>query len=309
MLARYGALASEPLLLLMLALYDADANALQRAGGDLPLDETRLYEDLLTSFASREVAKSAASLPAAEHAARVEQEMQRLSLIAFSMVNRRRQWVTEAELDADLTALLGARGAAAGTGFELPLSPGGIAVGRFFFVQRAQAISADTRLATFEFLHATFGEYLAARLAVQLAAGLAGQRPALAVGRTPADDDLLYALLSFGPLSARQMLRFVTGCCERAVAAADRSRLTDVLIGVLADSRQRTGHKHADYAPAALPTAARHGIYSANLVLLILALNPSVTASRLFGGAPRPGGPVEGHRAAVALGAVRAGLD
>jgi hypothetical protein len=289
-LARYGELAGEPLLLLMLALYDADGNALQRAGGDLPLDETRLYEDLLTSFASREVAKSGASLPAAEHAARVEQEMQRLSLIAFSMVNRRRQWVTEAELDADLTALLGRPGAGAGAGFALPLSHGGIAVGRFFFVQRNQAISADTRLATFEFLHATFGEYLAARLAVRLAAALAAQRPALAVGYAPLDDDLLYALLSFGPLSARQMLRFVVGCCERDVAVAGQSRLTDVLIGVLADSRQRTGHKHADYTPAALPTAARHGIYSANLVLLILSLNPSVTASRLFGGGRDPAG-------------------
>jgi hypothetical protein len=157
-------------------------------------------------------------------------------------------------------------------------------------MQRNQAISADTRLATFEFLHATFGEYLTARLTVQLAAGLAAQRPALAVGYAPLDDDLLYALLSFGPLSARQMLRFVAGCCDRIVAAADRPRLTDVLIGVLGDARRRTTHKHADYAPAPLSTATRHGIYNANLVLLALSLNPSVTASRLFPGAYDPAG-------------------
>jgi hypothetical protein len=111
--------------------------------------------------------------------------MQRLSLIAFSMVNRDRQWVTEAELDADLAALLGRRDAGRAD-FRVPLSQAGIAVGRFFFVQRSQAISADTRLQTFEFLHATFGEYLAARLTVQLAAGLLDRRPALNVGRAPA---------------------------------------------------------------------------------------------------------------------------
>jgi hypothetical protein len=292
--ARYEALAGEPLLLLMLALYDADANALQGAAGDQSLDESRLYEDLLTSFARREVSRWGSNLPVGELAGRVEQEMQRLSLIAFSMVNRGRQWVAEAELDADLTALLGGRGAGAGVagvaGFQLPLSPGGIAVGRFFFVQRNQAISADTRLATFEFLHATFGEYLIARLTVQLAAGLAAQRPALAVGYARLDDDLLYALLSFGPLSARQMMRFVAGCCDRMVAAADRSRLTDVLISVLADAQGRTTHKHDTYAPVPLATAVRHGTYSANLVLLILSLSPSVTASRLFRGARDPAG-------------------
>jgi hypothetical protein len=288
--ARYGSLAGEPLLLMMLALYDADANALQRADGGQSLDETGLYEDLLKSFAEREVAKSGAGLPASELGARVEQEMQRLSLVAFSMVNRRRQWVTEEELDADLTALTGGRRGGAGGDMRLPLSPGGIAVGRFFFVQRAQAISADTRLQTFEFLHATFGEYLAARLTVQVAAGLPAQRPALAVGRAPADDDLLYALLSFGPLSAREMLRFVAGCCEREVAQADRARLADVLTGVLADARYRTGHRHAEYVPLPLPTSSRHGVYGANLVLLILSLVPAVTAGGLFPWAEDPPG-------------------
>jgi hypothetical protein len=286
---RYRTLADQPLLLLMLALYDADANGLQRSAGGLPLDETGLYEELLRSFAVREVAKSATGTPDAEVAAQVEQEMQRLSLVAFSMVNRRRQWVTEAELDLDLAALLGGRPAAR-TDFRVPLSQAGIAVGRFFFVQRAQAISADTRLQTFEFLHATFGEYLAARLAVQLAAGLLDRRPVLTVGRAPADDDLLYALLSFAPLSSRQMLRFVAGRCLPAVAPADRPQLAQCLITVLDDSRRRTGHRHEDYAPASLETAQRHGIYCANLVLLILTLTGPLAGSQLFPGSPDPSG-------------------
>ena len=59
---------------------------------------------------------------------------------------------------------------------------------------------------------------------------------------------------------------------------------------MLDDSRRRTGHRHEDYAPAPRATAARHAIYSANLVLLILAVAGPVTGSRLFPGARDPAG-------------------
>jgi hypothetical protein len=283
-LSRHQALASEPLLLLMLAMYDADANALQRGSGtaeDGGIDETRLYEELLTSFAAREVAKSRDSVSAGELPALVEQELQRLSLIAFSIINRRRQWVTEAELDADLAALLG-RPAAQHAGFRTPLTQAEIAIGRFFFVQRAQAVLEGSRMQTFEFLHATFGEYLAARLTVQLATDLLGRRSSLMVNTAVADDDLLYGLLSFAPLSSRQILRFVKSVCQRQVPETDRRRLADLLIDVLGASENRTEHRYNAYRPAPLPTSSRHGVYSANLVLLILALEPAVSAARLF---------------------------
>jgi predicted NACHT family NTPase len=235
-LSRHRALASEPLLLLMLAMYDADANALQRGGGtagEAGIDETSLYEGLLTSFAAREIAKSRDSASAAELPALVEQELQRLSLIAFSIINRRRQWVTEAELDTDLAALLG-RPATQHAGFRTPLTQAEIAIGRFFFVQRAQAMLEGSRMQTFEFLHATFAEYLAARLTVQLATDLLGRRSSLIVNAAMADDDLLYGLLSFAPLSSRQILRFLKNICQRQVPEADRRRLADLLIEVFA---------------------------------------------------------------------------
>jgi len=279
--AAHQVLAREPLLLLMLALYDADANALQGGLDGQVLDETRLYEELLTSFAARELAKSHVAASADEMGGHIEQELQRLALIAFGMLNRHRQWVTEAELDSDIAALQGRRTGAA-AGFRAPLTPAGIAVGRFFFVQRAQAIRDGSRLQTYEFLHATFGEYLAARLTVQLAADLLARRPVLTVGHAAADDDLLYALLSYAPLSSRQMLRHVRGNCTRQLAEPDQRQLAELLVGVLADSQARTEHRYGGYGPAPLPTAARHGIYSANLVLLILALTPSMPASKLF---------------------------
>jgi hypothetical protein len=52
----YRALAEQPLLLLMLALYDADANGLQRSAESLSTPD--LYERLLGLFARREVVKN-----------------------------------------------------------------------------------------------------------------------------------------------------------------------------------------------------------------------------------------------------------
>jgi len=295
--AQNHALASQPLLLLMLALYDADVNALQR-GVDLDsgkaLDETTLYEQLLASFAAREIGKSVATLPEHEVAARIEQELQRLSLVAFGMINRRRQWVTQAELDNDLAALF-ARPSTVSGGFRSPLTQADIVVGRFFFVQRAQAISDGARLQTYEFLHATFGEYLVARLAVQLAAGLLTHRAALTVGPTLIEDDLLYALLSFAPLSSRQLLRFIRGTCAHHVPIAQRRQLAELLITVMIDSVTRTDHRYARYQPTEKVVSSRHGIYSANLVLLILVLADKVTTSELYPRSTDPPGTWHRH--------------
>lgn len=134
LVARNYELASQPLLLLMLALYDADANALQRGlnlDSGKALDETTLYEQLLASFAAREIGKSAAALPEDEVTTRIEQELQRLSLVAFGMINRRRHWITQAELDNDLAALF-ARPATISSEFRSPLTQADIVIGRFF---------------------------------------------------------------------------------------------------------------------------------------------------------------------------------
>ena len=217
----------------------------------------------------------------------MQRELQRLSLVAFGIINRQRQWITEDELESDLAALLGTRERAA-RDFKASLTQADTAVGRFFFIQHAQAVRDGARLQAYEFLHATFGEYLAARLTVQLTAGLLTQQDALTVGPPVIHDDLLYALLSYAPLSSRQMLRFVRGASTRQILPADRRRLAGLLIEVLTQSTSRTEDRHAGYRPATLATSSRHGIYSANLVLLILALKDAVTASELFPGSDNP---------------------
>ncbi|MFF0447948.1 hypothetical protein ACFYT4_16325 [Streptomyces sp. NPDC004609] len=230
--------------------------------------------------------KSATDTTDRELAHRAEQELQRLSLISFGMLNRRRQWLTAAEAERDLTALLGPSEGAR-DGFRASLGQGEIALGRFFFVQRAQAVRDEQRLATFEFLHATFGEYLVARLSVQLLEGLLDQRPALAVGRSCVDDDLLYVLLSYATLSSRQILRFAGARISR-IPPGDRERLGELLLTVMAEHRNRTEHRYTDYRPAVRATSSRHGLYSANLLMLTVRITGGVRASELFPGVEKP---------------------
>ncbi|CAM5347390.1 hypothetical protein GCM10010329_41390 [Streptomyces spiroverticillatus] len=280
---RHAELASQPLLLLMLALYDANANALQReTESGTPLGAADLYEELLNSFAVREIGKRGDGLTARDLAAHSERELQRLSLIAFGILNRRRQWITADELQEDLTALLGGPDTAAPTDFRrTPLNQAEIALGRFFFVQKAQALQEERDLTTYEFLHATFGEYLVARTTVLLLSQLVDQSAALAIGRAPADDEMLYALLSFAPVVSRQMLWFVEACIGR-LASERRERLGEVLIEVMADARKRVEFRYADYRPLPHPTASRHAMYEANLLVLTVLVTGGVTASALF---------------------------
>jgi len=86
---RYEELAEQPLLLLMLALYDADTNALQHRSATL--NRTELYGRLLKDFAGREIHKHSPGLPKADLERAIDDEMLRLSVVAFAMFNRRSQ--------------------------------------------------------------------------------------------------------------------------------------------------------------------------------------------------------------------------
>ncbi|RVX45501.1 hypothetical protein EDD27_8305 [Nonomuraea polychroma] len=129
-------LASQPLLLLMLALYDVGDDALRAEGPELGSAE--LYERILVRFAEREIGKSAPGLEGDALRSAVEKELLRLSVAAFAMFNRGRQWATEEELSRDLTALLGAPPPPPPQGFAAPTTPGQQVVSRFFFVRRCR---------------------------------------------------------------------------------------------------------------------------------------------------------------------------
>lgn len=286
----HAELASQPLLLLMLALYDADGNRLQRT--DVGLGEAELYERLLASFAEREVRKSGAGLPDELIEEAVERELLRLSVVAFAMFSRGRQWVSDAELDVDLPALLGASGTHSSlSGLRAPLTAAQVVAGRFFFIHEAQATRDNTLLRTYEFLHATFGEHLMARLVSHELSDLTNAAR-FSVGRArpvPADDAFLYALLSFMPLTMRAtIVSFLTEQLQ-ALPQPGRQQLTTVLLGLFRDSLgQRRDTRYSEYAPLQLPVPARHADYSANLAVLTVLSAGEVTGRQLFPAARDP---------------------
>lgn len=277
---RQLALASQPLLLLMLALYDADDNALQRRAAEL--GEADLYERILTRFAERELRKSQPGIEAEPLRAAVEAELLRLSVAAFAMFNRGRQWATDEELSADLTALFGASDTRqAASSFHAPATSAQLVVGRFFFVHEAQAIRDGVSLTTSEFLHATFGEFLSARLILRELADLAAV--AATRSRHAPDDGFLRAVLSFAPLTMRGTVIEFLAALAQQLSGNTRGLLRGLLLAAFHNALEPFADWSYDrYHPGHASAPARHAAYSANLLLLIALIGGPVTGRELF---------------------------
>ncbi|GAA3962589.1 NACHT domain-containing protein [Actinoplanes auranticolor] len=284
-LRRFPDLASQPLLLLMLALYDATGNALQ--SDEETFDTGQLYERLLSEFADREVRRVHAGRPETAMPELVEAELLRLSVVAFAMFHRLRLWATTEELDADLAGLgLRASREAGSEGFRAPITAGQEMVGRFFFIQRAQAHQDDRTRQTYEFLHATFGEYLVARLVVQALRDAAARARARTLQLGPSDeDDLLQSLLGFTPLSARTtVLPFATDLLR----GPDSAQIREWLVERLRTAVTRPQYVPRRYQPVDKRVDHWMATYSFNLMLLTLACGGTVRASELFRRAKDP---------------------
>jgi hypothetical protein len=285
---RFPELAAQPLLLLMLALYDATGDGGLRRD-DADVDTGRLYEQLLREFAAREVARLHRIPTQDVPPDLIEAELLRLSVVAFAMFHRLRLWVTTTELDADLTGLgLGPIVTADADLFRTPATVGQETVGRFFFIQRAQAVQDGRTLQTYEFLHATFGEYLVARLVVDAVRDAASRARARTLRLGPADDDdLLQSLIGYTPLSARAtVLPFITALLSRS----DPLALREWLIEQLRTAVTRPRYAERRYAPIEKRVDYWMSTYSFNLLLLTLACGAPVRASELFLHAGDPAG-------------------
>jgi hypothetical protein len=275
----YRNVARQPLLLLLLALYDADSNALHDE--TRRLGEAEVYEELLSGFTRREVLKSGQSLTDRQIAEAVAREMLQLSVVAFAMFNRNQLWVSESELDVDLRVLLGQPD----TPDSTRLTAAELLVGRFYFVHVAQAVHDQKRLKTYEFLHATFGEFLVARLTVHELDNLlaASQLPATWGRARPPDDQFLHALLSYAPLTMRlTVVLFVIKMVERR---PDADRLGGLLLDLFRTSLHARHPTPLDeYRPMRMTVPARAATYSANLFLLAAVTLREVTSTELFPG-------------------------
>ncbi|BAC67924.1 MULTISPECIES: NACHT domain-containing protein [Streptomyces] len=267
---RHEELAGQPLLLLMLALYDASGNALHLLHGE-DIQRLGLYERLLTEFVRRQVTKHNA-LPADTEAARVAHELQRLSVIAIGMFNRHRQGITATDAENDLAALLD----------PAPADATPLLFGRFFFIHEAQAIVTGHERRAYEFLHATFGEYLLTRLVTgELRHLLPTTSPD---SDHPVDDGRLYALLSHVPLTDRAEVVRNTSEQLTRLTQAQREHLTSLLTSLFNQTPGDTHHRtHVPYRPALTHRTQQDAVYSANLLLLAVLAHPTLRASALVG--------------------------
>lgn len=262
----YRELARHSLLLLMLALYDATGNPLQRLGGQ-DIRRVDLYERILVEFVRRQVVKHNEPLPPPVEAAAVDKELERLGVIAIGMFNRRSQSMTADEADSDLGDLFNERGST-------------LLFGRFFFVHEAQAVVSEERVRSYEFLHATFGEYLVARIVCDQLRRIRIHPDAQPDAENASARAVLRALLSFVPLSDRiQVLDTV-----REMIGPSESRWHPDLPGivrVLFHTEEQAGDRQAAlaYFPVERRRAERDAVYEANLFLLALIVEGGVQAS------------------------------
>jgi hypothetical protein len=257
-----GQLATQPLLLLMIALYSADPDTPPIERG---LSQTMLYRRLLENFAQREAAKPIRHDPD-ELASYVRNHIRRLSIAALAMFNRGRQHVLDFELGEDLKALGLSQ-------LERPELAGRELFAQFFFIYTAQTkVGKELTKQSYEFLHATFGEYLVAREIVEVLLETAESATSRRGSREP-DDNLLFALLSHQCLASRlSILTFAEGIFAELVAA-ERDAIARVLQNLISGCRQRHGSEvYVGYRPTEVDRVRELAMYLANLVLLRLAV-------------------------------------
>jgi hypothetical protein len=188
-------------------------------------------------------------------------------------------------LDADLSALLeGSRDIRRSGGLQAPLTSAQVAIGRFFFVHESQATLDGLRLQTYEFLHATFGEFLVAGLVAQVLTDLLQrERAAASPSLGGADDRLLHALLSFAALTARgPVVAFLSDLIEQ-MGARQRANLADLLLRLHAGALYPPAKSaYSGYEPLALTVPARHAAWSVNLMVLAVLAAGEITGAQLF---------------------------
>ncbi|MEV4536072.1 hypothetical protein AB0J82_19835 [Asanoa sp. NPDC049518] len=272
---RHGPLANQPLLLTMLAIYAADPDSGPPDSGDLSTAE--LYQQLLDSFIRRQVVEKSDRPPAPEAVlALMAVERWALSIAAYAMFNRGRQYATEFDLDRDLDVLLGSGGARSQLDFGTRLGRARRTMANFFFVHVSHADEASGfDRQSYEFLHATFGEFLIADRAVRLLEGYTRQR--MVHEQDPSshpspDDGVLRTLLSHQPLTERRpALEFG----RQLLSAHDDDQRRQIIESLsLLISRARAAAAPSDYRPTPFDVVDRTAVYTANLVLLASATTP-----------------------------------
>ena len=264
----YGAVARQPLLLLLLVIFSA-SNGLPRVRGGST--SAKLYDGLLRTFISREIDKSADPSTDRSRDERMAQELWRLGITAFSMFNRGKHFVDEQTLLEDLRVLDPSHREKVRGNLGRPLGGARRTVGRFFFIQAAEA-DEGLEGRSYEFLHSTFSEYLIAYFAMGEIAELWDTRARPSSQRW--DDDRLFALLSHQLCNAggSAILTFFRQL-HSASSPARRRGILEMLRALVREAEERwDSGRFGAYSPSAGTYLQRFSVYTANIVMLLVHL-------------------------------------
>lgn len=148
----------------MLALYDSESNELAITSN---IKRTELYDNLLRRFVRRERSRYVPNFtdksPKAQEVI-IDQEMNRLGVAAIGMYNRQEVVILSKQLEEDLNLFQSHR--ADGSPKSNTLRESDSVLGGFFFIHKSTALDIEAHSeeseSAYEFLHNTFGEFLAA---------------------------------------------------------------------------------------------------------------------------------------------------
>lgn len=266
-LLSYGELVRQPLLLTLLAIYYNEHSVDQRP--DYDISQSDLFTGLLTAFIRRQVAeKSPQTLSTEERLGREGRLRRDLAITAFAMFNRNREVVNRAHLRADLACF--------GTHADDAVPPGDhlgpeqLVTTAFFVVYGPDDLQGEDARRTYEFLHATFGDFLIAEHVVRSLTDLADLRRYLrGASGAQLGTGQFRALLSHQPLVKRDAVMTFAGELSAQLTAAKRAAVGETVVALLTEARQRTNLAGIDrYEPSRYDPVRLLATYTANLVSL-----------------------------------------
>jgi hypothetical protein len=155
-------LSQEPLILFMLAIYDFPDSKLLSIANDITFNQSHLYDSLLADFGKRQLEKEDNYLNATEEDKKNEEELFRLRLgmIALLMFLNDTTNKDIKRLDEELKSC---------KLDESKIKPLDVLTGFFFVHQNKSTEEAGHENFNYEFLHKSFGEFLAADFILRIA--------------------------------------------------------------------------------------------------------------------------------------------
>lgn len=159
-------LARQPLLLMMLALYDSNDNKLDK---QKDLTQTQLYDNLIRDFVAREKRKEEnfKNLTCDMQEKEIDVEVTRIGIAAIGMYNRNIYHIVSEQLNSDIKYYNNICGLIDSVdASEEGLTEAEKLLGSFFFMHKSLSIEHKSNekkeKSAYEFLHNTFGEFLTA---------------------------------------------------------------------------------------------------------------------------------------------------